>query len=164
MNIKSKKGFTLIEILVVIAIISILSSVVLVSLNIARSRARDAERKSDIRSIITAMSLYYSNHDNYTTVSYSGTCGTRLDSSPESVVSLGLKADGIMKTMPTIPKELVGATCGDAYYVGSWNNGQAFAVLARLENVDSNCIPTFNDFWYYTGSYCTGYYVQVLPP
>ena len=54
------KGFTLIELLVVIAIIALLSTVVLASLNTARSRARDAERKSELRQIQTAIEIYRS--------------------------------------------------------------------------------------------------------
>ena len=62
---KSKKGFTLIELLVVIAIIGILSTTILVSLGGARSKARDAKRKSDIRQITLGMELDYSDDDRY---------------------------------------------------------------------------------------------------
>ena len=54
-----KRGFTLIELLVVIAIIGILATIVLVSLNTARAKARDARRSSDLHQISLAMEMYY---------------------------------------------------------------------------------------------------------
>lgn len=65
MYLKNKKGFTLIELLVVVAIIGLLSSIVLVSLDSARAKARDAKRKSDIRQIQTALALYYNTNGYY---------------------------------------------------------------------------------------------------
>lgn len=52
------RGFTLIELLVVISIIALLSSVVLASVNSARSKARDARRAQDIEELVKAINLY----------------------------------------------------------------------------------------------------------
>jgi prepilin-type N-terminal cleavage/methylation domain-containing protein len=52
------KGFTLIELLVVISIISLLSTIVLASLNTARAKARDAVTVQNIKQLTLAMELY----------------------------------------------------------------------------------------------------------
>ena len=56
---RSEKGFTLIEMLVVIAIIGLLSSVVVIGLGGSRSKARDARRIADLQQIQNALELAY---------------------------------------------------------------------------------------------------------
>jgi len=53
-----KKGFTLIEILVVISIVSTFSSIVMASINIARAKGRDGARTLQVAQIDTAIKLY----------------------------------------------------------------------------------------------------------
>lgn len=59
-----RKGFTLIELMVTISIIAILSTVGYVTYSNAQSTARDARRRQDLRSMISALELYYQQNNN----------------------------------------------------------------------------------------------------
>lgn len=62
---QTKAGFTLIELLVVIAIIGFLASIVLVALNSARTRSRDAKRLGDMNQMAKAMELFFDSYKGY---------------------------------------------------------------------------------------------------
>ena len=62
---EQKRGFTLIELLVVIAVIGLLSSIVLVSLQGARAKTRDARRLQEIDQLVKAIQMYYLEYDTY---------------------------------------------------------------------------------------------------
>lgn len=57
-----KSGFTLIELLVVIAIIGVLASVVLVSLNSARAKGKDARIQEEMTHIRSLLNIGYLNN------------------------------------------------------------------------------------------------------
>lgn len=64
-NPSLSKGFTLLELLVVIGIIGLLASILVVNLTSARRRARDTKRIADIRNLQTAAEDYYGKNGKY---------------------------------------------------------------------------------------------------
>lgn len=60
-----RKGFTLIELLIVIAIIGLLATLAIISLTTAQRKARDTKRIADMKSIQTAVELYFSDNSSY---------------------------------------------------------------------------------------------------
>jgi len=76
----SPSGFTLIEVLVVIAIIGILASIVLASLDTSRKKGRDARRLSDIKQIQLALEVYYDQNNSFppNIASAANSCGAGI--------------------------------------------------------------------------------------
>lgn len=62
-NFEHQRGFTLIELLVVMTIIGVLAGLIVPNYMLARQRARDAQRKSDLEQIQKALELYKMDQD-----------------------------------------------------------------------------------------------------
>lgn len=62
---KIKNGFTLVEIIVAVSIVSILGGTVIASINYQRKKARDAVRTQDVKKLTEAIYLYYNDNGDY---------------------------------------------------------------------------------------------------
>ncbi len=60
-----KSGFTIIELIVIVAIVAIILGIVLASLSSSRSKGRDAQRINDMHQVILALEEYYEKYGRY---------------------------------------------------------------------------------------------------
>ena len=63
---KGQKGFTLIELMIVIAIIGILAAIAIPQFSAYRARGYDASANADIKNMYTAAQAYFSDYSNGT--------------------------------------------------------------------------------------------------
>jgi type II secretion system protein G len=92
----NKKGFTLIEMLIVVVIIGILAAALIPRLSSVKDKADDSSRKANLQQLVTAMSSYAL--DNDITKLATGYAG-----SDSPIIAAALTGGG-MKTIPTDPQ------------------------------------------------------------
>lgn len=150
------KGFTLIELMVVIAVMGLLSSIIFASLSNARAKARDTRRKMDLEQLVRALALYINDNKGMlplsndcsstrTVVNYPGTpnggYGRMVTLCPptSSTSFIGQVFKNNKYTSYFITDPRGGTTSGCRYYYFTDSSGKYYQFSAYLEK------PTASD-------------------
>lgn len=143
---KINKGFTLVELLVVMAILGILVALVAGNFRTAQIRGRDAQRKSDLKELSHSLELFYADYGRYPSdLSGLMRACSYVKAAPDSSGSCswgsGEFTDGTtiyFKTMPTDP------TSDFSYYyrIVPTSSNQKYQIFAHLENTQDPSLIT----------------------
>ena len=129
---KNKNGFTIIELLVVLAIIAVLSSLGITFFSAAAAKGRDGRREEDIKEIQNILALYANNRGRYPVCSPEIVINGTTD-----CLSVALIGEGSAISTPKDPRHGVGmGTCGDSTffdYCYISTGGQTYTVRYLLE-------------------------------
>jgi type II secretion system protein G len=130
---KKFRGFTLIELLVVIGIIGILAVVVIAAMSTARGKARDDKRISDVRSMMVALELFYSDNARYPTAT--SNLPTPADGSPAF--------NSYLAVLPDVPVPNDGdcTPANNAYVYAQTNSGKNYSIVFCLGNSIGDYAP-----------------------
>lgn len=124
-KIVTKKGFTIVELLVVIVVIGILVSIMVISYNGIQQRSRDSKRASDITQLKIAIEKYRSEKS-----MYPDGCGTDNVGCNASGLSTALSP--YLSTIPHDPRNTAN-TSTDYQYVRGAITDDSYGLYVRYE-------------------------------
>ncbi|HSI20556.1 MAG TPA: prepilin-type N-terminal cleavage/methylation domain-containing protein [Verrucomicrobiae bacterium] len=124
-----KPAFTLVELMITVAIIGILAAIASVSYSGVRTRARDAQRINDLNQIKVVLSTYYAAQTPQVYVS--APSAVTVDGSTDAL-SLALEPNYI-REMPVDPLN----TGSNIYKYQSANSAKAFTLFGTFENKEN---------------------------
>lgn len=135
-----RKGFTLIEVLIVVAIIGILASVVLVGLGPLQRQGRDARRISDLKQIQAGLEFYYNKCGYYPGAVQAATpCGARAVGFTDlavNVAGLGGILTGSGLGITNIPED----PNANREYQYQSADGSSYVLRAQLDDANNRAL------------------------
>jgi prepilin-type N-terminal cleavage/methylation domain-containing protein len=146
MKISNNRGFTLIELMVVVSIIALLSSIVYASLQSTRVSARDSVRMQQVRQMDLAISLFKSDHDgavpNLASVSGGAGCSYSSSANVENCIAKSSGGEAwsafVSEIQPYMRNVPVGTNGVDYVYMppaamGPGANNSSYQISSNLE-------------------------------
>ena len=103
MDPKQTRGFTIVELLIVIVVIAILAAISVVAYNGIQVRARDTQRKADISAIVKSLELYHAIEGVYPTAGGSHFSGSWSTTADASWATLETRLKPHISKLPTDP-------------------------------------------------------------
>lgn len=129
-------GFTLVELLIVVSIISLLSSMILFSVNTANARSREAVRHSDLKQIRNALEAYYVDYDAYPSTD-GAWFGASVNGGSHTTSGANAYIPGLTPTyMKKLPLDPSGDTSGWSGYQYS-SDGKDFKIISHTIGPES---------------------------
>lgn len=125
---KLKKGFTLVELMVVITVIAILMTIAIVSFTRIQKQSRDTKRKADIRTLETALQAYYTEFQVYP---------VSTTAAPASSVLTAL-APNYIPSIPTAPLGSTSTNGNTEYMYVTDNTGFTYSLCTTLETASTS--------------------------
>jgi len=145
-----RKAFTLIELLIVVAIIGILAVALVPRLFGQQGRARDAARQADLNQLQTALELYADDNGGLYPSESGGACVhkdlvTELGPYMASIPQDPLAGNGWAPGMAGLPCSPDGG-----YTYISYTGATSYILIARLENTNTTVQGSFQDGFTFT--------------
>lgn len=129
----NQKGFTIIELLVVIVIIGILVALTLPNLFSAQARGRDTDRKNELKNLQQKLETYFNDNDEYPATlndlnpapTADETTGPRQDAYTYTPSAVGGVANQAYTLTATLENENDKDAVNGVYTLNSTNQGEA---------------------------------------
>lgn len=151
METQTKKGFSLIEILVAVTIISLISTTAFISYEQFQKKSRDAKRKSDLLELKVALEMYKTNNGSYPLTPpdtwYSSESGDNVSDNGGNYIT-GLIPNYIAQ-LPRDPKGGNSSYCTTPVWKRAYiyrSDGKDYKLLSHCAPEASNWLTT-DPFW-----------------
>lgn len=128
-----RSGFTIVELLIVMGILAVLATFFVNGYTGTQRRARDAQRKSDLKQLANSLELYFNDYRRYPAESAGTIAGCPSTTSTSCTWGTGQFTDTKTIYFKSIPNE---PTPANTYVYRSDAGGSYFRLYAWLENPD----------------------------